>query len=240
MPYPPRWGPQPVTGFLVRGAPSNGPQRAIQAGVTSEAKVAMEANLVRHSVKVMEPCRSYLLDCRRSIVMQAQLDKLRKHLHIPHVILVKASKRGELLQQTHEELGEIAFLMVTLECRVKLLLAPFVRRLLSELPLHPLQVSPSLWVHCLALCIMWHKLHGQEPTCEQLQCYFGVGQQSAKSGVYLPHDSVGKVIGGSTFVESWTSKWFYLEGPWEISTYGLAQVEGHVPRVFCIPKWSRA
>lgn len=38
-------------------------------------------------------------------------------------------------------------------------------------------------------------------------------------------------------MQNWMRKWFFLGGPWEASTYRVAKVEGHVPRVLCIPRW---
>lgn len=28
-----------------------------------------------------------------------------------------------------------------------------------------------------------------------------------------------------------------MGGPWDVSTYGGASIEGHVPRIFCLPRW---
>lgn len=55
----------------------------------------MEANLVGHSIKVVDPYRSYLLDCRGSTIMQAQLDELLGRFHIPHAISIRAPEKGE-------------------------------------------------------------------------------------------------------------------------------------------------
>lgn len=38
---------------------------------------------------------------------------------------------------------------------------------------------------------------------------------------------------------NWTSRWFFLGGPWEVSIYGVAQTKGHIPQVFCTPSWLR-
>lgn len=57
---------------------------------------------------------------------------------------MKALAHGELLHNAVEDKDEILFPMVALECKVKLPFTPFVRQFLSELPLHPLQVSPTL------------------------------------------------------------------------------------------------
>lgn len=66
-----------------------------------------------------------------------------------------------LFQEARENLDKISFPLVMLEYRLRLPLAPYARWLLSELPLHPLQVSLSLWENMLALCIMWHKVYGR-------------------------------------------------------------------------------
>lgn len=57
---------------------------------------------------------------------------------------MRAPKRGELPQNACKELDEIPFPLVALECEMRLLLAPFMRRLLNELLLYLFQVSPPL------------------------------------------------------------------------------------------------
>lgn len=161
--------------------------------------------------------------------MQAKLDELRNRFYVPRAISMRAPMMGEVPQQAHKELGEIAFLIVALECGVRLPLAPFIGRLLSDFSLHPLLVSPTLWEQCLALCVLWHKLHSRDPSCKELQSYFGVRQRSAKSSVYFPHNSVGQMIKGTTIIRNWTHMRFFLGASWELLTYGAAQVEGHVP-----------
>lgn len=105
----------------------------------------LPANLVGHSVVVVEARRQpYLLNNHESLVTQAKLDKLRNRFHIPHVISMRAPKMGEVPQQARRELGEIAFPTIVLECGVRLPLASFVRKLLNEFLLHPLQDSPAL------------------------------------------------------------------------------------------------
>lgn len=110
--------------------------------------------------------------------------------------------------------------MVALKCRVRLPLALFVRRLLSEFPLHPLQVLPTLWEHYLVQCVLWHRIHGRDLSHEELLSCFRIRQLFAKSGTYLLRSSVGRVIAGAVTTLSWQRKWFFLGGPWEVSTYG--------------------
>lgn len=57
---------------------------------------------------------------------------------------MRASTRGELLANVREDKDEISVPVMAFECGVRLLLAPFVRSFLGELPVHPLQVSPAL------------------------------------------------------------------------------------------------
>lgn len=108
--------------------------------------------------------------------MQAQLDDLRVRFHVPLVISIRAPRKGELPRHARDELDEIVFPMVALECRVRLPLAPFVRKVLNEFPLHLLQVSPSLWENCLTWCIIWHKCFGQDLTIGDLKCHFRLRQ----------------------------------------------------------------
>lgn len=71
-------------------------------------------------------------------VNQAQLDSFHKLLCILGTILMRALARGELFNYTVEEDTEIPFPVAALECGVRLLLAPLLGQLLSELPLYPL------------------------------------------------------------------------------------------------------
>lgn len=40
-------------------------------------------------------------------------------------------------------------------------------------------------------------------------------------------------------IQDWTTKFFSLDGFYEVSSYRATLVEGHVPLVFFIPKWVR-
>lgn len=79
---------------------------------------------------------------------------------------MKALAPSELPPSARED--EIAFLMIAFECGVRLPLVPFVRQLLGELPLYPLQVSLILWENLLPLCILWHKTHEWDPSVAKL------------------------------------------------------------------------
>lgn len=83
---------------------------------------------------------------------------------------------GEFPFWPHKESGEIAFPTIALECGVRLPLALFVRRVLNEFLLHPLQVALALLEQCLAICVLWHRLHGRDPSHEKLQSCFMVRQ----------------------------------------------------------------
>lgn len=101
--------------------------------------------MIGRSVSILEPQRTpCLLTSLGSAVKQAELDELHHCIHIPLSILMKALEMGELPLQPHKESSEIAFPTVALECGVRLPLAPFVKRLLNEFPLHPFQVASAL------------------------------------------------------------------------------------------------
>lgn len=78
------------------------------------------------------------------MVPQAKLVQLRHRFHIHLSISMRAPEMGELSLRPHKESGEIAFPTVALECGLRLPLAPFVKRLLNEFPLHPFQVGLAL------------------------------------------------------------------------------------------------
>lgn len=120
------------------------PKSVAQARVTVKVKVKTEINSKRHFVKVVEHHNLCLLDCHKSLVMQAQLDEICEHFYVPHAILIRALGRGKLPQHAYKELDKIPFPVAALKCRVRLSLAPFMRRLLSELSLHSFQVLPPL------------------------------------------------------------------------------------------------
>lgn len=88
----------------------------------------------------------YLLKGLGSVVTQAELDELYHRFYIPHSISIRVPKIGKLPLRAYKEFSEITFPIVAPECRVRLSLAPFIRRLLSEFPLHPLQIVPTLSV----------------------------------------------------------------------------------------------
>lgn len=69
------------------------------------------------------------------MVIQAELNKLCR-FHILQFISIRVLKIEELPLQAYRESGEIVFPTVMLKCGVRLPLAPFVRRLLSEFLLH--------------------------------------------------------------------------------------------------------
>lgn len=122
---------------------------------------------------------------------------------------------------------------------MRLPLALFIRRLLSEFPLHLLQLAPALWEHCVSQCILWHRIHGQDLSREELLSCIEIRQITDKSGTYSPYSLASWIIGGRVPTLSWQRQWFFLGGPWEILTYGAAQVGDHVPRVICMPRWAK-
>lgn len=61
-----------------------------------------------------------------------------EHFHIPNAISMKAQMRNMLPREAREDLDEIPFSLIALECGVRLPLASFIRQLLSKLSLHPL------------------------------------------------------------------------------------------------------
>lgn len=194
-----------------------------------EAEAKTEVALEEYSFRVVERRSPYNFDYSRSIVIQAQLNSLCEHLNVPSIISIRALRRNELPRDSYEELNKILFLLITLEYKVRLPLALFVRRLLSELPLHPFQVSSSLWENSLAPYIMRHRVHSRDLTFEELQCYFEVKCQTIKSGTYFPYSTKGKVMRKEIHAERLISRWFFLRGPWEISIYGATPTEDHLP-----------
>lgn len=120
---------------------------------------------------------------------QAQLDVLRTQFNIFSAITMRALKPNELLDNALEGMDEIPFLTMAFECKVRLPLALFVRRFLSQLPLHPFQVSLDVEENCLALYITWHKAYGQDPIMEELQACFRIKSPNNKSITYYPYST---------------------------------------------------
>lgn len=86
----------------------------------------------------------FLLKGLESVITQVELDELCHQFHVPYFISMKVFKIGKLPLHAYMESDKIIFLTIVLECGVRLPLAPFIRRLLNEFPLHPLQVMPAL------------------------------------------------------------------------------------------------
>lgn len=103
-----------------------------------------------------------------SKMSQAQLDGLRVLLCVPPSISMRALACNELFHDAIEANNEILFPMATLECGVRLSLAPLLWQLLSNIPLHPIQMSLALWKNLLALIIMWHRAHARSLSLEEL------------------------------------------------------------------------
>lgn len=40
-------------------------------------------------------------------------------------------------------------------------------------------------------------------------------------------------------VQDWMTRWLFIRGPLEVSTYEADSMGDHVPRVFCILRWAR-
>lgn len=145
MPHPSRQKLQLIPRSPTGGVHVGGLWKTPQVGTSAGAKGTTTANPAGHSTRVIEPRHiPCLLDSSGSSITQVELDQLSDRFHVPRVISLRAPKMGELPQQARRELGEFAFSKIALKCGVRLLLAPFVRRLLSKFPLHPLQVSPTL------------------------------------------------------------------------------------------------
>lgn len=84
---------------------------------------------------------------------------------------------------------EVTFFMIAFECGVKLPLAAFVRQFLSKLPLDPFQLSPAFWENLLALCIMWHRIHGCDPSMAELWACFRLRSPYKTSGMYYLYNT---------------------------------------------------
>lgn len=153
-PHHQRRGSQMVLGSFSSGI-STGDQNSHPVSVPSNFKVTSTANPIGHSVNVVEPRpMPFLLRSLEFVVMQVKLDELCYFFHVPYSISIRVLETGELPLQAHRESGEIEFLIVALEYGVRFLLAPFVRKLLNQFPLHPFQVLSALYEQYLALYIL--------------------------------------------------------------------------------------
>lgn len=81
---------------------------------------------------------------------------------------MKALAQGKMSSIVMEGGNEILFPIVALECVVRLPFAPIVRQFPSELPFYPLQAPMALWKKPLALCVIWHRAHRQDPSMVDL------------------------------------------------------------------------
>lgn len=77
-------------------------------------------------------------------VNQAQLDSLWALLLISTIISMRASACGKLFHDAVKVDNEVPFLVVALECGVRLPFPPLLRQFLSEIPFHSLQISSAL------------------------------------------------------------------------------------------------
>lgn len=201
---PQRGGPQPASGPSAGHAATR--PVALRAKTSSsftatlptrqmEQPTAPTAKQVK--VYVVEPRQHpYLLSNLGFVVSQAKLDESRHHFNIPRSILIRVPQAGELPHHACEDTREIAFPLIVFECGVRLSLALFVRRLLSEFPLHPLQITLALWEHCISQCVLWHRIHRGDPSCKELLSCVEIKQLTDKRGTYYPYSSTGRVIRG--------------------------------------------
>lgn len=157
---PQRGGPQPtfeqtVGGVVARLATSS------NSVVVPSAKHLTVPAASEAKVRVVEPHRHpCLLSSLGSVVTQAKLDESGHRFNIPRSILMRVPRVGELPYHPREDTVKIAFPLIAFECRVRLPLAPFIKRLLSEFPLHLFQLAPALWEHYISQCVLWHRIHG--------------------------------------------------------------------------------
>lgn len=134
---------------MASGPPAGGAfvmPTVLGAGTLTSSIVVPSTKQMEHSVaptfkqakvRIVEPRRHpCLLNSLGSTVTEAELDELHHHFSIPRSIFPRVPKMDELLQYACEDVGEIAFPLVVFECWVRRLLAPFVKRLLSEFSLH--------------------------------------------------------------------------------------------------------
>lgn len=158
------------------------------------------------------------LEHRTSEMNQVQLNNLRVLLHVPPSISMRLPTRDELFHDAFEANNEIPFPVAAVECGVRLPLTPLLRQLLSDIPLHPMQVSPTLWENLLALIIMWHTAHAQNPSLEELQACFRLRSPHKMSGSYYPYNTGGRLLRKEYKTKSWASRWFFLGGAWKAPT----------------------
>lgn len=138
IPHPIRLASQAAVRTLVKGSLANGVKGTVHVKV--KAKVTFR----EHSFSIVEHREPYHLDYCRSTVTQAQLDELYTHFKIPQAIKMRVSREDESPRGGREYWDKIPFSVIVLECSVRFPLASFIRMLLSELSLHPFQVSLAL------------------------------------------------------------------------------------------------
>lgn len=151
-------------------------------------RAVQERSSFTKGAKVVVDDGSCDLECRISNINQAQLDSLCVLLHIPTEILMRVLAHDELFHNARDDVNEIPFLMAPFKCGVRLSFIPLLRQFLSEMPLHPLQVSSALWENLLGLSIIWHKAHAQPPSLKELQACFGLRSPCKTSGSYYSYN----------------------------------------------------
>lgn len=123
---------------------------------------------------------------------------------------MRAPARGELFHDACEADNEIPLSVATLECGVQLPLALLLQQLLTDIPLHPMQVLLALWENLLTLIIMWRGAHARAPSLEKLQACFRLRLPCQNSGFYYPYSIGGRLLKKEYKKKSWASRWFFL------------------------------
>lgn len=148
------------------------------------------------------------LEHRASKMNQAQLDSLQVLLHIPPSISMRTPAHDELFHDAIEANNEIPFPVVALECGVRLPLAPpLLWQLLNDIPLHLMQVSPTLWKNLLALINIWRRAHAWSPNLEELQACFGLRSLHKASSSYYPYNTGRRLLQKEYKKKRWASQW---------------------------------
>ncbi|KAL5798279.1 hypothetical protein ACOSQ2_003099 [Xanthoceras sorbifolium] len=81
--------------------------------------------------------------------------------------------------------GKVAVSFWSLEFGLRLLIQPFYCRLLTDLRMASIQLSPNFWRYVSSCYVLWHEQGLGDPSIDELKFLFNMNTNSEKEGLYI-------------------------------------------------------
>lgn len=133
-------------------------------GSTTSSKTPIDvagSSRGRKEKEVRAPEGSWSYDEVKSLLTQVDLDHLRLKYSAPDQVTLRVPEDDDLPSSSIA--GEVALNRCFFKCWMRLPLQPFIRHLLRDVWLSPLQLNPNTWREIYCCYVLWREHFGVDP-----------------------------------------------------------------------------